>query len=108
MKEKLHKKIEADAGYAQSAVNSPIHYTPDEIECIDGIKAALGHEGFAQFCRGNAMKYVWRAGRKSDRREDMQKAIWYSRMAIGDDPRGEVSLKIESKVEVRLEDINLD
>ena len=67
-------------------VNSPPHYTGD-VECIDGIKSALGPEGFKAFCRGNALKYAWRAGKKGSEAEDMQKASWYSRMAAGDDPR---------------------
>jgi hypothetical protein len=30
------------------------------------------------FCRGNAVKYIWRAGAKSTNpAEDLKKAIWY-------------------------------
>jgi hypothetical protein len=68
-------------------VNSPSHYNQSNIECIDSIRAALGEEGFIAYCRGNAIKYNWRAGHKSDAKEDLQKAAWYSRMASGDDPR---------------------
>ena len=44
-------------------------------ECID----------YAQkldFCSGSAFKYVWRAGRKDDARQDLEKAVWYLRRAI--------------------------
>jgi len=72
-------------------VNRPAHYNNGDIECIDAIKAMLGEEGFVAYCRGNAVKYQWRAGLKFNRREDMRKSVWYSRMADGDDPRLDVT-----------------
>lgn len=59
-------------------VNHPPHYkgkaTCDgcgcPIECIDVTR-------HANFNRGNAIKYVWRAGAKGDAIEDLKKAIWY-------------------------------
>ena len=69
------------------AVLSPSHYTSGEIECIDAIRSALGPEGFRAWCRGNAIKYLWRAGLKADASEDLRKAVFYVRMASGDDPR---------------------
>ena len=61
-------------------VNHPAHYTAGAIECIDAIEAALGR-GFAAYCRGNAMKYLWRAGLKNDPAEDLLKAAWYCERA---------------------------
>ena len=29
------------------------------------------------FCRGNAIKYIWRAGKKEDAIEDLKKVRWY-------------------------------
>ncbi len=58
-------------------VNHPPHYTAGGIECIDAIEAALGTEGVAMFCRGNAIKYLWRAGLKGALVQDLQKARWY-------------------------------
>ena len=29
------------------------------------------------FCLGNAIKYIWRAGQKGDALEDLKKARWY-------------------------------
>ena len=58
-------------------VNSPEHYANSSIECIDAIRAALGEDGFKAHCRGTALKYVWRAGKKWDAEEDIKKAIWY-------------------------------
>ena len=60
-------------------INHPEHYTAytaDGIECIDAIEAALTPEQFIGYCRGNALKYLWRTGRKGGV-EDLQKAIWY-------------------------------
>lgn len=57
-------------------VNHPPHYQSDNgIECIDAIRAALGREGFIAYCRGNAIKYLWRD--KANNVEDRNKAIWY-------------------------------
>jgi len=65
-------------------VNSPPHYNQDaEIEAIDAIRAALGEEGFRAYCRGNAIKYLWRAELKhAGSPEDWQKANWYINKAI--------------------------
>lgn len=54
------------------AVNHPSHYTshPSGIECIDVVE-------HMNFNRGNAVKYIWRAGQKSDELEDLRKARWY-------------------------------
>ena len=54
-------------------VNHPLHYNvhPNGIECIDVV------EGF-NFNVGNAIKYLWRAGLKSDDAvKDLEKAAWY-------------------------------
>lgn len=59
------------------AVNHPPHYNQGGVECIDALRAALGAEGFAGFCRGNAIKYLWRAGLKGNPAEDVAKARWY-------------------------------
>lgn len=66
---------------AASLVNHPAHYNAGEIECIDAIRSALGREGFIAFCRGNSIKYNWRAGLKGDAAQDMAKAAWYSNKA---------------------------
>lgn len=61
-------------------VNKPQHYCshPSGIECIQVTEQM-------NFCIGNAIKYLWRTGLKTeeglDAREkqiqDMEKAIWY-------------------------------
>ena len=61
-------------------VHHPSHYTQGDIECVDAIEAALGREGAADFCRGNVIKYAWRAASKGGA-EDMRKAAWYAERA---------------------------
>lgn len=60
-------------------VNNPAHYTDGKIECIDYIKDKLTPEEFKGFCKGNALKYISRAGKKNANAEaiDIQKCIWY-------------------------------
>jgi hypothetical protein len=64
----------------EDKVNHPSHYTshPSGVECI---QITRHHD----FCIGNAIKYLWRAGLKADADmtqkektiEDLKKAIWY-------------------------------
>jgi len=54
-------------------VEHPTHYTshPSGIECIQVTE-------WMTFCAGNAVKYIWRAGLKTeDPIEDLKKARWY-------------------------------
>ena len=67
-------------GPMHDPVSRPSHYTGGGIECIDAIEAAFGHEGAADFCRGNVIKYAWRAASKGGA-DDMRKAAWYSSKA---------------------------
>lgn len=53
-------------------VEHPAHYTYGTIETIDYIE----DKGF-DFCLGNVIKYVTRAGHKEDALEDLRKARWY-------------------------------
>jgi Protein of unknwon function (DUF3310) len=59
-------------------INHPPHYTGGGIECIDAIKAALGHGGFVAFLRGQVIKYQWRLGHKDNAAQDAGKARWYA------------------------------
>jgi hypothetical protein len=57
-------------------VNSPNHYRQGEVECIDAIQSALTPEEFRGYCKGNALKYVWRERHKGGE-ESIRKAQWY-------------------------------
>ena len=65
------------------AINHPTHYTshPSGVECIDIAE-------HMNFCLGNALKYIWRAGLKGDAVEDLKKARWYIDREIGRLERG--------------------
>jgi hypothetical protein len=51
---------------------NPDHYKshPSGVECIQITE-------HMNFCVGNAIKYLWRAGLKGDAVKDLQKAKWY-------------------------------
>jgi hypothetical protein len=53
------------------AIN-PSHYQdhPSGIQCIQITE-------HMNFCLGNAIKYIWRAGLKNNAIEDLEKARWY-------------------------------
>lgn len=80
-------ELVADHVRAPDSVNHPSHYTDGPkcecgrvIECITITRRMM-------FSVGNAMKYLWRAGKKGDaslsdlekEREDVAKAEWYCR-----------------------------
>lgn len=62
------------------AIN-PAHYRAGTVEVIDFIRDQLGDAGFVAYCRGNALKYHARAGKKGPAAEDYAKAAWYGQMA---------------------------
>ena len=58
----------------EDLVNHPNHYKSEGvsgIECIDAIQAALTEEEFQGFCKGNNIKYTWRANRKKQAGSDV-------------------------------------
>lgn len=63
----------------QSPVSHPPHYNQGKIEVIEFIE-----DKKLNFHRGNAVKYISRAGIKNKDKEieDLEKAIWYLRREI--------------------------
>ena len=63
-----------EKGEQNNQVNHPKHYTsdPSGVECIEI------SENWS-FCLGNALKYLWRSGKKDADTsiQDLEKAIWY-------------------------------
>lgn len=61
----------------EDPVNRPSHYTRFPVEVIELTE-------HLNFCRGNVVKYVCRAGRKagSDELEDLRKGLWYLQREI--------------------------
>lgn len=60
-------------------VNHPPHYRLGRFECFDVIVALLGVEGAKAFCKGNIIKYRYRAAAKNGA-EDIAKADRYMEM----------------------------
>ena len=60
--------------------NHPAHYTDGKIEVIEFIE-----DKGLNFHRGNAVKYISRAGKKDPAKEieDLKKAVWYPNREIG-------------------------
>lgn len=57
---------------ATDEINHPQHYT----DVVPGVECITVVEHFG-FLRGNAIKYLWRAGAKGDALVDLRKARWY-------------------------------
>ena len=72
-------------------VTHPPHYQSGGIECIEAIRAALGLDGFVAHCRGNAIKYSWRAGKKDETAQDLKKAAWYLNRAADEIEKQEIN-----------------
>lgn len=70
---KVHKELFPEQ-YQNDPVNHPSHYTSGKIEVADFIA-----DQRLNFDRGNAVKYLCRAGAKDPACEiqDLEKAIWY-------------------------------
>lgn len=75
-----------------SNVQHPEHY--QGVECIDAMIYAYGTQRFADFCVLNAFKYLWRANKKGNEREDLEKADFYL------DKATELALKMDSELDL--------
>lgn len=62
--------------YSSLSEKQEKRYKHGGIECIDAIRACMSEEEFRGFCKGNAIKYLWRAEYKGGS-EDYQKARDY-------------------------------
>lgn len=63
-------------------VNHPPHYNFGSVETIDYIEDCLGSKGLADYCVGNALKYISRSKYKGKLVEDLKKAVWYLNKAV--------------------------
>ena len=79
------------------AVNHPSHYTDGNIEVIEYIE-----DKKLDYCLGNAVKYISRAGKKDPEKEieDLQKADWYINRRIR-----ELEQKENAVVQKKLEQV---
>ena len=72
-------KLTTKDAMIDEAVRSPKHYKLPglNIESIDVLRSVLTPEEFKGFCRGNALKYLIRAGKKDSELQDIKKAGVY-------------------------------
>lgn len=61
-------------------ITKPAHYHQGEVDALDAM-TSIGID--QQFAQGSAIKYLWRAGSKDDRRQDLLKALFYVGWMIG-------------------------
>jgi len=64
--------LEWDEDDLNPMVNSPAHYQGKTFEVIDII-----NDYSLNFELGNAIKYILRADKKGNKKQDLEKAIWY-------------------------------
>lgn len=67
----------ADVNKEVDMVDNPEHYTFGGIETVDYLRAKLTKEEFVGWCRGNALKYLSRAGHKDEEIQEYRKAAKY-------------------------------
>ncbi len=65
-------------------IRHPSHYTYGTIECWDAQLSMVGLTSFVDACRCQAVKYIWRAGRKHEATiaEDLRKAVEWLNKAL--------------------------
>ena len=66
------------------AINHPSHYTNSEAKCpeCNATVECITVAKHMEFCLGNVLKYIWRAGKKGNAIEDLKKARWYLQCEI--------------------------
>ena len=58
-------------------VNNPVHYNQNGIEVIDVIEAYN-----LNFRLGNVIKYILRSDLKGNKKQDLEKALWYLKREV--------------------------
>lgn len=73
----VEKNAEVLSNEVIDMVNSPPHYKLNglDIESVDVIRAVLTAEEFRGWCKGNAIKYLMRLGKKDKEIQDVRKSI---------------------------------
>lgn len=69
--------------YSSLSEKQEKRYKHGAIECIDALRSCLSEEEFRGFCKGNVIKYLWRAEYKGGT-EDYKKARDYLNYMLGD------------------------
>jgi len=67
-------------------VNNPSHYADSKYEVIDILQDKMTEFEFRGFLKGNVLKYIMRADKKDNPKQDLQKAEWYLKRLITNTP----------------------
>ena len=73
-------KRNVDVNNAEDAIHHPKHYTSDDC----GVEA-IEITSLLPACISNAVKYVWRCGKKDEDLQELKKALWYINYSIDND-----------------------
>lgn len=76
----LEKDKMADTSH--DPVHHPAHYTQGGVDCLDAIRASMSQEEWYGYCKGNAIKYLWRYRHKHGK-EDLEKSKFYLCQLLG-------------------------
>ena len=74
------KRNVSDVNNLTDAVHHPKHYTSDDC----GVEA-IEVTSLLPACISNAVKYVWRCGKKDEDLQELKKALWYINYSIDND-----------------------
>ena len=98
--------MSCETGEIQKEPNGSLFFTEEKVKAlreifggkksdIDVLRAALTPEEFKGFCKGNALKYLIRAGKKDNELQDLKKAGVYIGWCI------DAQSTSESKLDIR-------
>ena len=73
-------KLPDDVNTVADAIHHPKHYTSDDC----GVEA-IEVTSLLPACISNAVKYVWRCGKKDEDLQELKKALWYINYSINND-----------------------
>jgi protein-arginine kinase activator protein McsA len=77
MNEQWKEVLNSEQTLNNDFIKSPKHYSFFDTEVIDIIRSSMTTEQFIGYCKGNAIKYRLRAGKKDDTLQDILKAEEY-------------------------------
>lgn len=72
------KPIDPSTYAVEDMVDKPAHYSRYGVETIDAMRGTMSPDEFNGFLKGNAFKYLTRAGAKDALEQDLHKVCWYT------------------------------
>ena len=72
------KPVDPSTYVVKDMVDKPAHYSRYGVETIDAMRGTMSPEEFNGFLKGNAFKYLTRAGAKDALEQDLHKVCWYT------------------------------